>query len=394
MAPDAPLDLSHADDTYARAVEHLPGGNSRTTIFVPPRPPYAERGAGAFLYDIDGHEILDLQNNYTSLIHGHARREIVEEAVAAIRDGTSFSLPTVHEVALAERLTERIPAAERWRFANSGTEAVMMAIRLARAATGRAGVLRFQGAYHGSYDAGLQPPTRGVPPSVEAEIVTVPVGDGDALVAALEEHGHRLACVLFDAMPNRAGLVPAERDFVDLLRRETERHEVLLVQDEVITFRMAYGGIQSWYDLRPDLVTVGKIMGGGFPVGAIGGRADLMDLFDPRRPDPVVHPGTFSANPVSLRAGRVSLDLLTAAEIERINDLGDRLRTALSERGWPVSGRGSLLQVRVPDPKQLWWGLYEAGVMIAANGLACLSTAVDDSHVERALVAFDRLGAG
>lgn len=383
-----------ADRIYARAIERLPGGNTRTTLFVPPRPPYAVRGHGCWVDDADGNTVLDLLNNYTALVHGHAREEIVAEIAAAVQDGSAFGLPTEYEVALAERLGERLAGMDSWRFTNSGTEAVMMAIRLARAVTDRSKVLRFQGAYHGSYDAGVQPPARGVPPSVEADIVTLPVGDAAALDDAFDRHGRELACVLFDAMPNRAGLVPAARDYVELLRELTARHHVILIQDEVISFRIARGGMQSVYGVRPDLTTVGKVIGGGLPVGAIGGRRDLMDHFDPRRPDRVSHPGTFSANPLTMRAGAVALDLLTAAEIERINMLGDRLHASLAERGWEVSGLGSLLQVKSEDPAALWWRLYEEGVLIANNGLVCMSTAMGDEDVEYALKAFERVRGG
>lgn len=383
--------LRVADSIYSRALEHLPGGNSRTTVFVAPRPPYAARGSGCTVVDADGNELLDLLNNYTSLIHGHARPEIVAEAIAAVEQGSSFGLPTEHEVALAELLGERVAGAPKWRFTNSGSEAVMMAIRLARAVTGRSKVLRFQGAYHGSYDFALQPPSRGVPDSVETEIVTVGVGDADGLRQAMSREGDQIACVLFDPVPNRAGLVPTTPEFVRLLRDETRRHGVLLVADEVISFRLAHGGAQALYGIEPDLTTVGKVIGGGFPVGAVGGRSDLMDHFDPRRQDPVVHPGTFSANPVTMRAGRVALDLLTGDEIDRINGLGEGMRIALGERGWPVSGTGSLLKVNVPDPKLLWWRLYGEGVLIANNGLVCMSTAMADADVARALNAFDRV---
>jgi len=166
------------------------------------------------------------------------------------------------------------------------------------------------------------------------------------------------------------------------------------VQDEVITLRLAFGGLQGVYGLEPDITTVGKLMGGGFPIGGIGGREELMSLFDPRRPDAVGHGGTFNANPVSMRAGAVALDLLTAAEIARINALGDRLRESLAARGWDVSGQGSLLQVRAEDQQALWWSLYAEGVLIAANGLICTSTAMDDGDVDRALGAFDRVRSG
>jgi glutamate-1-semialdehyde 2,1-aminomutase len=267
----------------------------------------------------------------------------------------------------------------------------MMAIRLARAATGRSAVMRFQGAYHGIYDAAVQPPARGVPASVEGEIITVAVGDAQAVQTVLDEHGDRIACVLFDAMPNRAGLRPADPEFVCLLRELTRQHGVLLVQDEVISLRVAFGGIHSLYGIEPDIVTVGKLIGGGFPIGGVGGREELMALFDPRGPDPVVHGGTFSANPVSMRAGATSLDLLTRDAIAHISALGDRLRESLAGRGWDVSGQGSLLQVRVPDQAALWWSLYTEGVLMASNGLMCTSTAMGDGDVDRALEAFERV---
>jgi glutamate-1-semialdehyde 2,1-aminomutase len=386
------MDLSTADRLHERALAALPGGNTRTTVFVPPRPPYAVRGEGCELIDADGRRVLDLLNNYTALVHGHARSEIVEAAVDAVRGGSCFGLPTEREIELAERLQVRIPSAERWRFTNSGSEAVMMAIRLARAATGRSAVLRFQGAYHGSYDAAMQTPTRGVPASVEGEVVTVEFGDADGLEAAFAEHGSRLACVLFDAMPNRAGLRPAAPGFAQALREQTRRHGALLVQDEVITLRLSFGGLQEHYGIEPDITTVGKVIGGGFPIGGVGGREELMALFDPRLPDPVMHPGTFSANPVSMRAGTVALDLLTAEEIARINALGDRLREGLVQRGWDVSGQGSLSKVHAEDQDALWWSLYAEGVLIAAKGLMAISTAMDETSIERALAAFDRVG--
>ncbi|MGN6168158.1 MAG: aspartate aminotransferase family protein [Solirubrobacteraceae bacterium] len=380
-----------SDELYAHALECLPGGNSRTTYFVPPHPPYAVRGEGCVLIDADGHEVLDFQGNYTALVHGHARREIVEAASDAIREGASFGLPTAHEVDLAQELSRRVPGAERWRFASSGTEAVMMGLRLARFHTGRPLILRFNGCYHGTYDGALEPGAPGVPTAIGGHVLSIPGGDLDAVRDALDDHGSRIACVLFDAMPNRAGLVPAGPEYVRWLRDETERRGILLLLDEVITFRIAYGGIQSLYGLRPDITILGKVIGGGFPIGAVGGRADVMCRFDPQAPGHLSYGGTFSANPVSMRAGLASLKLLTGAEIERINRHGDRLRHELGEQGWEVTGRGSLLRVHTRDPVALWWRLYEKGVMIAANGLMALSTAMSDSTVEQALAAFNRV---
>jgi glutamate-1-semialdehyde 2,1-aminomutase len=374
-----------SDQLYAQALGALPGGNTRTTLFVAPHPPYARRGEGCWVQDEDGHRVIDLQNNYTALIHGHAHPGVTAAAVEALRDGSAFGLPTRWEVALAAELSARVPAGERWRFANSGTEAVMMAIRVARAATGRPAILRFAGAYHGTYDAVV---ASGAPGVVARDSFEVPVGDAEALLAALDAFGPRLAAVVFDAMPNRAGLRSATPEFVSLLREETERRGILLIQDEVLTFRVARGGLHSLYGLRPDLVTLGKLIGGGLPVGAVGGREDVMAWFDPRRDGPVGHGGTFSANPVTLRAGLAALEAWDDAAIERLNALGDDLRETLTAQGWTVTGRGSLLRVHAEDPADLWWRLYGEGVLIAVNGLACLSTPMDDAVLAQVADAF------
>ncbi len=375
---------------YERARARLPGGNSRSTVYVPPHPPYALRGEGWRLVDVDGHELVDLQGNYTALVHGHAFAPVVQAAAAALADGSAFGLPTAAEVELAECLARRLPAAERWRFASSGTEAVMMAVRAARAATGRDGLLRFADCYHGSWDAVLQPGARGVPAATQRDVVTLPFGDAQAFRAALEQHGERLACVLLDLMPNRAGLRPAEPAFAALVREETARRGVVLIVDEVITFRLAVGGAQETYGVEGDLVVLGKLIGGGFPIGAFGGRAELMDVFDPGRPDAVPHGGTFSANPVSLRAGLAALEALDAEAIAHIDALGERLRAGLNALGYTVTGRGSLLKVHAGDPVELWWRLYREGVLIAVGGLACVCTPMDEVVIERALGAFER----
>jgi glutamate-1-semialdehyde 2,1-aminomutase len=383
---------SAAQMLYERALRSLPGGNSRSTLFVAPHPPYAARGEGCEVVDVDGHRVIDLQNNYTALVHGHGFEPVLRAATAALAQGSAFGLPTSSEVELAECLAERVEWAERWRFANSGTEAVMMAVRAARAATGRDGLVRFANCYHGSWDTVVRRGSHGVPASAQRDVLTLALSDEEAFVAALDEHEGRLAAVLLDPMPNRAGLRPLDASFVRLVREETARRGIALVIDEVITFRLAPGGLHSLYGIEGDLIALGKMIGGGFPVGAVGGRSAFMDVFDPRRPDAVAHGGTFSANPVTMRAGLAALEALGPADIERIDALGDRLRERLRERGWSVTGRGSLLQIGSQDPTTLWWCLYEAGVLIAGNGLMCVSTPMDEAVIERVLDAFERLG--
>lgn len=393
QSPIAAAEGTRAQDLYERALQSLPGGNSRSTLFVAPHPPYAARGEGCELVDVDGHRVVDLQNNYTALIHGHAFAPVVRAATAALAQGSAFGLPTASEIELAESLAKRVGWAESWRFTSSGTEAVMMAVRAARAATGRDGLVRFANCYHGSWDAVVRRGSHGVPAAAQGDVLTLALGDGEGFTAALDEHEGRLAAVLIDLMPNRAGLQPLDPMFVRLVREQTRRRGIVLVIDEVITFRLAPGGLHSLYGIEGDLITLGKMIGGGFPVGAVGGRAELMGVFDPRRPDAVAHGGTFSANPVTMRAGVAALGAYGSVDIERVDALGESLREGLRERGWSVAGRGSLLRIGSQDPTRLWWRLYEAGVLIAGNGLVCVSTPMDEGVIERVLGAFERVGA-
>ncbi len=376
-------DLRASAALHARALACMPGGNTRSTLFISPSSPYVARGHGYEVEDVDGHRLIDLLGNYTALVHGNAHPAIVAAAVAAIESGNSFGLPSAADVGLAERLHERQPALVTLRFTNSGSEAVMMAIRAARAWTGRDRFLRFAGCYHGIYDAVASDGAPGRPAALEAEVLSAPVNDAAGFLAALEAHGDELACVLMDLMPNRAGLVPATAEFVQLVRQETERRGIVWIVDEVITFRLSLGGMQDWYDATPDLTVFGKVIGGGFPVGAFGGREDIMQVFDPRQPNAIDHGGTFSANPVTMSAGLAALDLLSQDEIERINSLGDRLRTQLQGLGYEVSGRGSLLRiVGDVDMSRLWWRLYRSGLLIAHNGLMSISTVMDDEVID------------
>lgn len=375
---------------YERARRRFPGGSSRTTLWVEPHPPYALEGEGWRVRDVDGHELIDLHGDYSALVHGNAFGPVAAAAHAAIERGSAFGLPTAAEVELAECLAQRMAWAKRWRFTGSGTEAVMAAVRAARAATGRDLVARFAGCYHGGWDALAQPGAYGVPAGVSSEVLTLPQGDGEALVDALDEHEGELACVLVDLMPNRAGLCPVERSFAELVREQTSKRGVALILDEVITFRMAVGGMQSLYGIEGDIVTLGKLIGGGLPVGALGGRAEWLDVFDPARAEGVALAGTFAANPVSMGAGLAALGALGVDQIERIGALGRQLREGLERLGYSVSGAGSLCKLHSPELPQLWRRLYDEGVLIAADGLACVLTVMDEATIELALEVFGR----
>jgi glutamate-1-semialdehyde 2,1-aminomutase len=313
---------------FARAQGVLPGGNSRTTVYMAPYPPYAASGDGCFITDVEGDRRLDCLNNYTALIHGHAHPSIVEAATRRLAQGASFPLPTPEEIELAALLCERLPSAERVRFTNSGSEAVMIALKGARAFTGRSKIAKFEGAYHGSYDyaevslssspetwGSLAAPastaySKGTPPAVLQDVVVLPFNHVEHTVARIEREARDLAAVLVDPVPNRVGLVPAHAEFLNALREVTRAHGIVLIFDEVISFRVGYQGAQGALGVTPDVTTLGKIIGGGFPVGAVAGRADVMSVFDPTRggPPAAPHGGTFNANPVTMAAGVATLN--------------------------------------------------------------------------------------
>ena len=378
--PDRTAYDKHPLASRARAV--MPAGSTRTTVFVPPIPPFAISGNGPWVVDQLGHRVLDCNNNYTALIHGHAHARVRDAVKGVVDTGSAFGLPTSSEVALAEHLADR-SGIHRWRFSNSGTEAVMTAIRGARAYTGRDLILRFEGSYHGTADAVVDPGAPGIPASVAAASVVVAQGDQAGFDAAMARHGEQIAAVIIDLMPNRAGLISADRGFVEHVRAETLARGVLMIVDEVITFRLGRGGLHSQYGIHPDLVTLGKVIGGGFPVGAVGGSDDVMGVFDPLRHRNVGWGGTFSANPVSMTAGLVALEDFDGDQIEVLNARGTELRAQLRAYGVAVSGYGSLSQIReAVDLKVLWWEMYRAGVLAGTNGLLALSTPMRDEDID------------
>jgi glutamate-1-semialdehyde 2,1-aminomutase len=423
---------SKSAQLFARAQGVLPGGNSRTTVYMAPYPPYAASGEGCWITDVEGDRRLDCLNNYTALMHGHAHPAIVEAATRRLGLGASFPLPTPEEIELAALLCERLPSVERVRFTNSGSEAVMIALKGARAFTGRAKIAKFEGAYHGSYDyaevslssspdtwGSLAAPastaySRGTPPAVLEDVVVLPFNHVEHTVARIEREARHLAAVLIDPVPNRVGLVPAQRDFLKAVREVTRAHDIVLIFDEVISFRVGYQGAQGALGVTPDVTTLGKIIGGGFPVGAVAGRADVMAVFDPTRggPPAAPHGGTFNANPVTMAAGLAAMRLLTREVYDRLGDLGAKLRASLDDcfrqAGVPgrVTGMGSLFRLHPVDRDltdyrstrasaaeaerltRLVRRLMEHGVLMSVTGLGCLSTPMGDSELEGLVETF------
>jgi len=417
---------------YARARQVIPGGSSKANMPVQPHPCYVAYGAGCRVTDVDGVERLDAINNFTALIHGHGFPPIVEAVTRQVARGTAFAASTPEEVALAELLVARVPALERIRFGNSGTEAVMMAIKAARAYTGRDRIAKFEGAYHGYYDdvqvsfsstpanwgpddaPASTPSSGGIPKHRVLETLVLPWNDRDACEALLAAHRTELAAVIVDPLSNRMGFIPPAEGFLAFLRQVTRAHGILLIFDEVISFRVGFTGASGRYGGDPDLIAFGKIMGGGFPIGATGGTAEVMEVFDPGTRGPrIASGGTFSANPVSMAAGLAAMTSMDEAAFDRLNRLGARCRARLTEviqasgvRG-QVTGDGSLFRLLLTDhplrsyrdaadpaaearTQRLFGHLLDAGVLVNVNGLGCLSTPMGEAEVAELAGALER----
>ena len=324
----------------------MPGGNTRSTIHQPPFPLTIVHGDGARIVDADGHEYLDFLGEYTAGLFGHSHPVILDAIREALADGIVLGAPNRYETALAEAICERFASIDLVRFCNSGTEANLLALSLARAVTGSSRILVFAGGYHG----GILMFGHGVSPlNPPFEWVVGEYNNAASAARLIEEHAHELAAVIVEPLQGAAGVIPGEPEFLHALRTTTAANDVLLVFDEVMTSRLSTGGLQKLLDIRPDLTTIAKYVGGGLAFGAFCGRADLMSRFDPARPDALQHGGTFNNDVLTMAAGAAGLTrVLTADEITRLNRLGDRLRDRLN--GIPngnvplhATGKGSLV---------------------------------------------------
>lgn len=332
-------------ELFAESLRHIPGGvNSPVRAFraVGGEPFFVESARGARVRTVDGDELIDYVGTWGPAILGHAHPGIIDAVKAAADRGTSFGIPNPLEVELARRVKARVPSVDKIRFCNSGTEACMSAIRLARGFTGRDRILKFDGCYHGHADSLLvkagsgaltlgNPDSAGVPADFARHTVVLPFNDPEALEAVFAAQGDDLAAVILELVPANAGLYLPRPGYLDLLRRLCTRHGTVLIADEVMTgFRLAPGGAQEVFGLTPDLSTFGKIIGGGLPVGAFGGRVDIMDRLAPL--GPVYQAGTLSGNPLAMAAGIAALDALAAGDAyTRLESLGRQLEAGMTE---------------------------------------------------------------
>lgn len=415
------MNLEKSEQLYKEAVDYLPGGVNSPVRAFKPYPFFVEKAKGSKLYDVDGNEYIDYCLGYGPVIMGHANDKIVETATKQLQLGTDYGVPSQQEIELAKEVVKRVPCAEMVRFANSGTEATMSAIRLARAITGRNKIIKFEGAYHGAHDAVLvksgsgavgQPDSPGVPVDATKNTILVPFNDEDAIRNTIKENKDEIACIITEPVMGNIGCVPPKEGFLQFLREITEENNIIFIIDEVITgFRIAKGGAQEYYGVTPDLVTFGKILGGGFPIGAIAGKREYIEQFAPS--GKVYQAGTFSGNPMSISAGLATMDILTDKFYKDLHDKGEYfrngIRDVLSKLDIPykVTGVESMTEVYFTDNEvydfesakksdteafdKYFHTLLENGVFVAPSQYECvfLSSAHTNEDINKTLDAME-----
>ncbi len=406
-------------ERFARAQAVFPGGDTRAATFYAPYPATIAETAGTRLVDVDGNEYIDMLFNYTSMIVGHAHPSITDAVTRTFSRTTPVAAPVIGQIELAEEIVRRVSSVEQLRFVNSGTEATMGATRIARAATERDIVIKTIGGYHGSFpdlDYWLRPDRfpAGVPDSSPLRVI--PYNDPDALEAVLGECGEGCAALIIEPVMGTAGVILPTDDFLSAARELTHAAGALLIVDEVITFRLGRGGAQQRLGIEPDLTTLGKVIGGGLPVGAVGGSASLMQVLTPGAEKAVSLSGTFNGNAATMAAGLATLELLDDEAFARLDVLGDRLadglRTAIARHGAPaqVTSIGSLVNIHFTEEKLLdagaslaadaetaaafHLGLLNRGIFIATRGLFAVSTVTTEAEIDQTVeVAGEMLAA-
>ncbi|MEM7080527.1 MAG: aspartate aminotransferase family protein [Pseudomonadota bacterium] len=413
-----------------RAQEVFPGGDTRSSAHYHPYPLVIESAQGPRMVDVDGNEVLDFMNNFTSLIHGHAHADVVTSVQAQVAKGSAYAAPNDDQIALAELIASRIPGIEQLRFTSSGTEGTLMAIRCARAATGRDKIMKMEGGYHGSYELAEVslvplPQTRGkvaaptatpvddsFPASVLDDTIICPYNAPQQALDLIAQHGADIAAIIVEPMLGSMGMVPATPEFLQALRDGADQHGIVLIFDEVITLRLGLGGAQQQLGVTPDLTCMGKIIGGGLPVGGIGGKRELMQLFNPTQKRPVMHASTFSGNALTMAAGLAAMRNYDANAVAHVNRLGASLREGLDQAFAQAGvraqmlGYGSLSNVSfsrgpINDARDsidamfdagemtglLHLGMLRRGVASASRLMYCTSTGMEAADIDHAVTA-------
>ncbi len=410
------------------AKKYMPGGDTRSIGFFNPYPFFVVKGQGFHLYDADGNQYIDFVNNMTSLIHGHAHPHVMEAIRKQTQKGVTHGLPVEEQYQLANLLCERIPSMESLRYGNTGSEATMFCMRAARAFTGKDGILKMDGGYHGGHDfVQVNPmpdlaaedlpqpqPTKGVPAGVVNDIFVTPFNDLETTDRILSTNKNKIGAIIMEPMLGAGGGVGPNTGYLKGMRELADRYDVLLIFDEIISYRLHEGGLQAMEDVKPDLTALGKIIGGGLPIGAFGGRTEIMDLFDPTKPDAVTHSGTFTGNAMTMAAGYANLEIYTQSEIDRINNLGEYLaaglNTAIKKVGLKgkTRGIGSLVGIAFTDKplnssKDVVLGLIPSfeliqylhlemlnrGIYFLDRGMFTLSTPMTKNEIDYCVTNFE-----
>lgn len=405
---------------HTEACKYMPGGDTRTATFFLPFTNFIKYGDGAYMYDEDGFKLLDFQNNYTSLIHGHAHPETVEAVREQIAKGSAYTAPFEKQIELSAILTQRFPSVDMIRYTNSGTEANMHALRIARAYTGKAKIIKTEGGYHGTTDvfeasvdpnikkAGtldqikVIPESRGVSENALKDVLVVPFNDIERTRKMIEEHHRETACIIIEPIMGSAGQITPDLEYLKFLREITEQYHIVLIFDEVVTGRLSLGGAQKFYGVTPDLTTMGKIIGGGTPVGAFGGKQEIMQMYDPREKK-MYHSGTFNGNAVTMAAGLATMKAYNQEAVDYVNGLGTLFKEGVLKiydklgLNMKISGAGSIYNILFTDKevknyrdvasaheelnKVLYMSLLTKGVFDAERGMFCMSTAMTKEDI-------------
>ena len=415
------------------AKNYLPGGDSRNSIFWAPYPIFVDHASGCHVVDSDGVDRLDFIGTMTTLVLGHSPKPVVDAVQEQMSKGMVYNAPSAHQVRLAKLLCERIPSFDLVRFTNSGTEATLNTIRAARAVTGKSKIAKVEGGYHGSHDqvsvsVRVDPAKAGErsrPDSVAAteglgdgtldQVVVMPFNETAVARKILEEHKDELAAVIIEPMLGSVGMLPATTEYLSMLREFTRDNGIILIFDEVISYRASWGGAQEYYGITPDLTSLGKIIVGGFSIGTFGGSKDIMDLYAPTAPGGprVAHAGTFNANPVTMLAGAATLEQLTPEVYRKLAEMTEYLRAGIlavgAELETPVqvTGLGSLFgihftsenlvgyrDIATEDPAfrhQVFLGLLNEGIMMAANLVGAVSTEIGEAEIDAFTAALRRV---
>ena len=413
---------------FEKAKILLPGGIARNSVFYNPYPSFVKSGKGSRVVDIDGNELVDYLNNFTALIHGHADPQIIAVVKQILDLGTAFGAPNEYEYVLAEMVSERMPSIEQMRFAVSGTEATYACIMAARAYSKKRKIVKFEGGFHGNHEDVMisthpkqdsrnlprgELDSSGVNPAVLESTFVLPYNRIDKVEELLASEGNSIAAVIVEPVIGVGGQIPATSEFLHGLRELCTHYGVLLIFDEIVTgFRLALGGAQEKYNVKPDLTALAKILGGGFPVGGFGGPKEIMQVFDLSKGPLVPWSGTFSANPITLVAGIASLSKLNTSSYERLDSMAMSIENSFSKISsdikYPVkmTRAGSLFNIHftsnmirehrdvLAEDKSIknnfFISMINEGILMGARGLACTSTAMDDSDIQKFIRAMER----